>query len=51
MCEQCVEIDETIERYRRITRSISDDLVLERAEQLIAALKARKAELHPEQTK
>jgi hypothetical protein len=47
MCEQCVEIDKTIERYRRITRSIRDDLVLERAEELIAALKARKPNFIP----
>jgi|GEM_PF-2503843 len=50
MCEQCVEIDQTIERYRRITRSINDNLTLERAEELIADLEARKIELHPDRT-
>jgi hypothetical protein len=49
MCEQCVEIDQMIERYRRITKAINDSLTVERAKELIADLKAKKAALHPEQ--
>jgi len=40
MCEQCVEIDKTIERYRRILRSISDQVTIDRAKQLIADLQS-----------
>jgi hypothetical protein len=49
MCDKCDEIDKAIERYQRITRSISDDLTLERAKQLIAEMQAQKAALHPDQ--
>jgi hypothetical protein len=48
MCEKCVEIDKTIERYRQIKRSIMDQLTVDRAKELIAELEARKAALHPE---
>ncbi len=48
MCEKCVEIDKTIERYRRIQQSIMDQLTVERTKELIADLEARKAVLHPE---
>lgn len=51
MGEKCVEIDTTIERYRKIMSSIDDQLTLDRAKQLIAELQAQKASLHsPEQT-
>lgn len=51
MCEKCDEICKTIERYRRILLSISDDLTVDRTRQLIADLQAQKAALHPrEQT-
>ena len=49
MCNQCVEIDKTIERYRNILRSINDQLTLDRAKELIADLEAQKAALHPEE--
>jgi hypothetical protein len=45
MCEKCVEIDKTIERYRVIILSITID----RAKELIADLEAKKVDLHPEQ--
>jgi hypothetical protein len=48
MCERCVEIDRTMERYRRISLSISDQRTVEQAKQLIADLRAQKAALHPE---
>jgi hypothetical protein len=49
MCEKCITIDHTIERYRRIKRSINDDLTIERAKDLISDLEAQKAILHPSQ--
>ena len=49
MCEKFDEIDKTIERYRRILLSISDDLTVDRTRQLIADLQAQKAALHPGQ--
>ena len=48
MCEQCDEIDKTIERYRKIKLSINDQLTLDRTEELISDLEAKKAALHPE---
>jgi len=48
MCDKCVEIDRTIERYRRISLSIGDQLTVDRAKQLIADLRVQKAALHPE---
>jgi hypothetical protein len=48
MCEKCVEIDKAIERFRRIKRSISEQLTVERAQEVIADLEAKKATLHPE---
>jgi hypothetical protein len=48
MCEKCVEIDKTIERYRRIQRTIPDQVTVDRTKELIAELVAQKAALHPE---
>jgi hypothetical protein len=36
MCDKCVEIDRTIERYRRIERTINDDLTIASVKKLIA---------------
>jgi hypothetical protein len=49
MCNKCVEIDKTIERYRGIKERVSDLALVDRAKQLIAELEADKAALHPEQ--
>lgn len=49
MCQKCVEIDVTIERFRQIKRSIGDQLTIERALAVIADLEAQKVALHPEQ--
>jgi hypothetical protein len=49
MCEKCIEIDQTIERYRKILRSIGDQVTVDRAKELIAELEAQKVALHPEQ--
>jgi hypothetical protein len=51
MCEKCVEIDKTIDRYRRITLSIDDRVTVEQTKELIADLQAQKDALHPEQEK
>ena len=51
MCDKCIEIDRAIERYRRIMRSIGDDLTIEQIKRLIVDSEAQKAALHPEQTK
>jgi hypothetical protein len=49
MCDKCVEIDKSIERYQRILLSISDQVTVDRTKELIAELQAQKAALHPEQ--
>jgi len=49
MCEKCVEIDERIERYRRLLLAIGDEITVQRAKELIADLEAQKIALHPEQ--
>jgi hypothetical protein len=49
MCEKCVEIDKNIERFRRIQRTIPDQVTIDRTKELIAELMAQKAALHPEQ--
>jgi hypothetical protein len=50
MCDKCVKIDKTIERYRNILRSINDKKTIDGAEKLIAELEAQKAALHPERS-
>jgi hypothetical protein len=49
MCEKCVELDKTIERYRKLIERMSDPLAIESAEKLINEAEKRKAEFHPEQ--
>jgi hypothetical protein len=36
MCEQCVEIDQAVERYRRIRATINDQVTIDKAQELIA---------------
>jgi hypothetical protein len=48
MCDKCVKLDERIDRYRRISSSITDQLTIDRIKDLIAELQAQKATLHPE---
>jgi hypothetical protein len=48
MCGKCDDIDKVIERYRQIRRSISDQVTLEKALELIAELQAQKLALHPQ---
>jgi len=49
MCEKCAEIYILIGRYRQVKRSISDQLTITRAQDVIAELEGLKAALHPEQ--
>jgi hypothetical protein len=49
MCDKCAELDERIERYRRVSSSINDQLTIDRIKTLIEELQAQKAALHPEQ--
>jgi len=46
MCEQCIEIDNTIERYQKIQHSIDDQVTVDLTKKLIAGLKTKKAALH-----
>jgi hypothetical protein len=48
MCEQCVEIDKAIARYRRLRDQTLDEATVAQATRLIAELTADKAALHPE---
>jgi hypothetical protein len=48
MCEKCAELDERIERYRRVSSSINDQLTIDRIKALIEELQVQKAALHPE---
>jgi hypothetical protein len=47
MCDQCVKIDESIARYKRIKDLINDKQTQEAAEHLLAELETKKAALHP----
>ena len=47
MCDKCVELDKTIERYRRM--SLADQITIDRIKTLIDELQMQKVELHPEQ--
>jgi hypothetical protein len=48
MCEKCVDLDEKIGRYRRMSNSINDQLTIERIRELILDAEAQKAALHSE---
>jgi hypothetical protein len=49
VCDECKELNDKIEQYRRIAGSINDQLTIERINELIASMEAQKAALHPEQ--
>ena len=51
MCDKCVEHDKKIERYRRGSSSINDQLTIDGLKKLIADLEAQKAALHPDEGK
>jgi hypothetical protein len=49
MCDTCVELDKKIERYRRLSFLIADQITIDRIKALIQELQTQKVELHPEQ--
>ena len=49
MCDKCVELDKKIERYRRVSSSLADQITIDRIKPLIDELHTQKVDLHPEQ--
>ena len=47
MCEQCLQLDLTIDRFRRVERSINETLTVGRAKAVIRDLEVKKATLQP----
>ena len=47
MFDKCIELDDKIEHYERISVSINDQLTIDRIKQLVEQMKAQKAALHP----
>ena len=48
MCDQCVKIDVTIARFKRLRDQINNTQAQEAATHLLVQLEAKKAALHPE---
>jgi hypothetical protein len=48
MCESCDKLDAKIERYQRLTLSITDQVTIARIRELIVQLQTQKAALHPD---
>jgi hypothetical protein len=48
MCEKCIELDEKISHYERLSLAVSDELTLDRIRDAVEQFKAAKAALHPE---
>jgi hypothetical protein len=46
MCEKCADLDRKIEHYERLRLSIADQVTVERIKELVAQMKAQKADLH-----
>ena len=51
MCDKCKELDERIEHYQRISRSIGDQLTIDRIAEAVKDLQNQKIALHPEPQK
>jgi hypothetical protein len=49
MCDKCVEFDKKIERCRRLSSLLADQITIDRINALIKELQTQKIELHPEQ--
>jgi hypothetical protein len=45
MCDKCVELDKKIERYRRVSFSLADQITIDRIKTLIDELRTEKVEL------
>ena len=48
MCEKCVELDEQIERCRRLIAMVTDKLSIDGISALLETYLAEKLKLHPE---
>jgi hypothetical protein len=48
MCEKCVELDNKIKHYSRLSSLITDQQMIEQLGLFIEKLRAEKAALHPE---
>jgi hypothetical protein len=48
MCDKCQELENKIERYRRLASSINDRLTIDQFNKLIKDAEAEKAKLHPD---
>jgi len=48
MCKKCGEIEKTIQHYRRIERTIVDQVTVDRTKELIADLQAERDAPHSE---
>ena len=51
MCRKCEELEEKVERYRRIRDRVLDDLVAAGITRLIEEAEAEKATLHARQSR
>jgi beta-phosphoglucomutase-like phosphatase (HAD superfamily) len=49
MCEKCIEIDDKVERYQRLSSRINDQPTIDGIKELIEQMKAEKVALHPAQ--
>ena len=49
MCDKCQELENKIQRYRRLAFSVNDQLTIDRINQLIKDIEAEKTKLHPDQ--
>jgi hypothetical protein len=47
MCDECLDIDKAIAKYREITRQALDALTSDRLKEAIAEMEQRKVALHP----
>jgi hypothetical protein len=51
MCDRCLQVDDKIAHYRRISQYVTDQFTRDRLEKLFDEMRAEKLALHPEQGK
>jgi hypothetical protein len=51
MCEKCIELDDKISHYERLSSMITDEQTLRNLKQAVECLEAKKASLHPERAR
>ena len=49
MCDKCNELDQKIERYKRLMGAINDQRAIDGITQLLKEAEAEKVKLHPEE--